>query len=201
MSGHGFVDGDFKNQGHVIGDGTSGSERIIFNGPWVVSGKGTFTNTLILGTFSPGDSPTISSGENQGFGGTVQIELGGTTPGSGADNHDQIVDSGTILLFNSPALEILPWNNFLPELGDEFVIMTWQEGLDGSFGTVLVDSWFIGSGIDFDLHYNNVGGMGNLILEAVPEPSTMLVLALGGLFASTGQSRRRRRETAPRVTR
>ena len=190
MVGRGSVSGNYKNYGDVIGDGTSAAERLIFNAPWVVSGKGAFTNTLILGTFSPGESPGITSGENQGFGGTVQVELGGINPGFGAGNHDQINDTATILLFNSPALDILPWNDFIPEIGDEFVILTWQDGLDGEFGDVTVDPWFTDLGLDFALHYNNVSGAGNLTIEATPEPATLSLLALGGL-AFVRRKRRR----------
>jgi hypothetical protein len=159
------------------------AERIVFDSPWTVTGKGTFTNTLILGTFAPGESPAITTGTNQGFGGTVQIELGGTVPGFGDNNHDQIKDTGTILLFGSPTLEVLPWNSFVPNVGDQFVVMTWQTGLDGKFGTVDTDPWFASHGISFDLHYNNVGGPGNLTVEALPEPATLSLLALGGALA------------------
>jgi hypothetical protein len=183
MVGRGTVEGNFKNHGHVIGDGTMLAERIVFDSPWTVTGKGTFTNTLILGTFAPGESPAITTGTNQGFGGTVQIELGGTVPGFGDNNHDQIKDTGTILLFGSPTLEVLPWNSFVPNVGDQFVVMTWQTGLDGKFGTVDTDPWFASHGISFDLHYNNVGGPGNLTVEALPEPATLSLLALGGALA------------------
>ena len=189
MVGRGQVNGNYKNHGHVIGDGTAGGERIVFSDPWIVSGKGTFTNTLILGTFATGESPGVTTGQNQGFGGTVEIELGGTAPGFGDDNHDQINDTGTILLSGSPTLEILPWNSFLPEFADEFVIMTWQEGLDGTFGVVITDPWFTDHEIWFELHYNNVGGAGDLTIEAVPEPATVSLLA----FAGFALVRRRRR--------
>jgi len=178
MVGRGSVNGNFKNHGDVIGDGVAAGERVIFNSPWIVSGKGTFTNTLIMGTFAPGESPGITNGTNQGFGGAVQIELGGTVPGFGNGNHDQINDTGTILLVGSPTLEILPWNGFVPEIGDEFIILTWQAGLDGLFGNVVTDSWFTDRDISFALHYNNIGGAGNLTIEAIPEPATLSLLAL-----------------------
>ncbi|HUU09387.1 MAG TPA: hypothetical protein VM431_02470, partial [Phycisphaerae bacterium] len=52
MVGRGQVNGHTKNHGDVIGDGTGLDERIVFNAPWIVTGKGTFENTLILGTFA-----------------------------------------------------------------------------------------------------------------------------------------------------
>jgi hypothetical protein len=193
LVGQGYINGNFNNQGDVIGNGTAIKQRLIFNSPWVVSGKGTFTNTLILGTFAPGDSPAISNGTNQAFGGTVQIQLGGTAPGFGNNNHDQVNDSATMWLYNSPTLEISPWNSFVPKIGDEFVIMTWQTGLDGLFGSVTTDPWFTSHGISFDLQYNNVGGAGNLTLYAVPEPGTLALLAgaLLGLLAYAWRRRRR----------
>ena len=193
MIGRGSVNGNYKNHGHVIGDGTAAGERIVFNSPWIVSGKGTFTNTLILGTFAPGESPGITMGQNQGFGGTVEIELGGTEPGFGDDNHDRINDTGTILLSGLPTLEILPWNGFVPEVGDEFVILTWQVGLDGTFGSMAVAPWFTDHGIDFDLDYNNPSGPGNLTIEAVPEPTTLSLFALGSLMLMRSRKRQANR--------
>ena len=184
MVGRGFVNGNYKNHGHVIGDGLAPSERIVFESGWTVTGKGTFEYVGFKGTFAPGDSPTIASTTHAWYaGGTVQVELGGTTPGSGNDNHDQINDTATVWLDHDepPTLEILPWSNFIPEIGDEFVILTWQESLDGAFGDVIVDPWFTDRGIDFALHYNNVGGAGNLTIEATPEPATLSLLALSGV--------------------
>ena len=184
MVGRGFINGNYKNHGHVIGDGIAPSERIVFESGWTVTGKGMFEYVGFKGTFAPGDSPTITSTTHAWYAdATVQVELGGTSPGSGNDNHDQINDTATVWLDHDepPTLEILPWSNFVPEVGDEFVILTWQESLDGEFGDVIVDSWFTDHGIDFKPHYNNVGGTGNLTIEATPEPATLALLALGGL--------------------
>ena len=51
------------------------------------------------------------------------------------------------------------------------------------------DPWFTDRGISFDLHYSNVNGPGSLTVEALPEPATLALLALGGLAVA----RRRRR--------
>jgi len=186
------VNGNYKNHGHVIGDGLAPSERIVFESGWTVTGKGTFEYVGFKGTFAPGDSPTITSTTHAWYAdATVQVELGGTTPGSGNDNHDQINDTATVWLDHDepPTLEILPWNNFIPEVGDEFVILTWQESLDGVFGDVIVDPWFTDHGLYFKPHYNNIGGAGNLTIEATPEPSSLLLLAI---VSSVGVLRRKR---------
>ena len=198
LVGRGNIAGNVKNNGAAIGDGTALAERLTFDAPWIVSGKGSFENTLVLGIFAPGESPAIVDGTDQAFGGTIEIELGGTTPGSGDDNHDQINDSATILLVNNPTLSILPWNNFIPTVGDEFEIITWQTALDGIFGDILVDQFFIGEGIDFDLVFTNTtNGPGNLTLRAItfiPEPGTatvVILMAMGlPMYRRAGSARR-----------
>jgi hypothetical protein len=107
--GHGAIDGNVVNQGAVIGDGFDESERIVFSPGWTVSGSGGFENTLMLGTFAPGDIPTIITGTNQGFGGTVEIELGGLLPGPGSLVLNAVPEPGSIVLLLCGVLAGFMW--------------------------------------------------------------------------------------------
>jgi hypothetical protein len=60
--------------------------------------------------------------------GTIQVELGGTTPGS---QHDQLSASGQLNL--AGALQITTINGFVPAVGDSFQILTAGGGRSGSF--------------------------------------------------------------------
>ncbi|MFO0941638.1 MAG: autotransporter-associated beta strand repeat-containing protein [Pirellulales bacterium] len=181
LVGHGTVNGNFKNQGDVIGDGTALSDRIVFESDWIVKGNGSFTNTLIKGTYSPGNSPAIVTGLNQAFAGKIEFELGGLLPGFNANNHDQLNDLGTISLLGGTILKISQFSNFTPHLGDSFQIMSWQTGLNGLFSGVEIDPFFSSQGLDFKLNYSNTGGPGVLsllIITAVPEPSSLAMLVV-----------------------
>ena len=79
-------------------------------------------------------------------------------------------------------LSILPFNNCVPAIGHECVIMTWKGGLNGSFDWVLVDPVVKATRIQSSLQYNNVTGAGNLMFTCVPEP-TMFPLLTSGTMA------------------
>jgi hypothetical protein len=170
------------NHGSIIG---SPEEPVVFAPGTMVSGEGYFANTRVEGTFAPGNSPAITNGSNQAFGptSTVLIELGGTTPGFGNNNHDQINDSGTVFLFGG-TLKVVPWNSFLPQPGDQFKIITWQTALVGVFSTMVVDPAFTNAGISFTQQVNNPAGPGNLTLLAVaiPESNSMLLVGAATLL-------------------
>lgn len=168
LTGDGVVEGDFRNMGNVIGAApplsglTETNDGIVFeNG--TVTGIGSFVNVLHKGTYAPGLSPAIVTGENQAFGGIVQLELGGTVPGSGPNGHDQIIDNGTTALVNGVDLEVMPWNGFEPAIGDEFEVLVWEDELVGTFDEVRVDEAFALLGIDFALDY----GANSLTLVAI----------------------------------
>ena len=139
----------------------------------------------------------MTTGTNQSFSGSVEIELGGPTPGFGDGYHDQINDSGTITLLSDPELKLFSWNSYVPTIGDTFEIMTWQGGLDGQFGSVWVDDWFTDHGLSFRLSYDNVTGPGSLIVtaaNAIPEPSTVVALLSMGLIGLFVAWRKRRKK-------
>lgn len=157
-------------------------QRFVFDTYTIVTGGGHFDHTHSMGIFAPGHSPGVVSGFNTAYSGKIQIELGGTDPGFGSGKHDQINDAGTISLFGTPTLEILPFEDFVPAPGDTFEILTWQTGLDGSFATTTIDSHFTLHGITFQQIITNPTGAGNLTLVAIPEPSAFLFLGVVSLL-------------------
>ena len=169
LRGSSVAAGTVVNHGTLLGEA---ARRMEFGPETRVSGSGRFQHTLMHGVFAPGNSPGVTTGTNQAFGSTatVEIELGGLTPGFGAGNHDQINDTATIWLFGGPTLAVLPFGGFLPAPGDQFQVITWQTGLDGSFGTMTVDPFFTAGGIMFDQVITNPTGAGHLTLVAVAIP-------------------------------
>lgn len=153
-----------------------------------LSGDGYFENTLINGPFSPGNSPGITTGANPAFGATanVQFELGGSLPGFGAGFHDQIRDAATVSLFGGPTLSILPYGGCVPTAGQEFKIITWQTGLTGAFGALVVDPYFTAHGITFTQLVTNPSGPGDLTLLAtgVPEAGACRFALCAGLICT-----------------
>lgn len=184
------TDSRIENHG-VIRSATA--DRFVFGPETLVKGSGYFENTLSLGTFAPGNSPGVTTGKNQAFAGTVEIELGGTTAGFGSGQHDQINDNGTVTLdATTSVLSILSFEGYVPTVGDEFEVLTWQTALDGDFGTITYDPIFAINGITFTALITNPTGPGSLTLTAVPEPSAFL---FGGLVCGlVGLRARPRRE-------
>lgn len=185
LTGNQLIDAAVMNQGRLQGLGTELSERLTVSAPWAVSGNGEFENTLILGDFSPGMSPGVVNGTNQAFGGSLTFELGGATPGNGANNHDQINDSATISLFGNPTINVVPFSGYVPTLGQTFTVMTWRTGLSGTFGPLVVNSFYTNMGRTFTLTVNNPGGTGSAVLTyAVPEAGAGLALSVAGIAAA-----------------
>ena len=101
-----------------------------------LSGNGTFNGSVALtddGVVAPGTSAgqlTISGAYTQAGGGTLRIELGGTTPGS---EYDRLHVTGSATLDGNLEIELI--DGFVPEIGAEFVILT-AGSVGGCFATV-----------------------------------------------------------------
>jgi len=116
-----------------------------------LTGVGTIqTNLVNAGTVSPGESPgiiTVDGNYTQESTGVLEIELGGTTAGSG---YDQLAVTGDADLNN--ALKVTLIDSFVPALGNSFTVMTFNS-LNGQFTEL--DLPELGSGLGWDLSYNS----------------------------------------------
>jgi T5SS/PEP-CTERM-associated repeat protein len=128
----------FVNNGTI--QGNSAGQPIIMEG--FVKGVGTFDHVVFTGTFSPGLSPTVISAGDVSYAGTLEIELGGTTPGT---EHDQINHSGTATLGGILDLSLI--NGFIPGAGDSFDILDWGS-ITGNFSALNLPT--LGGGLDWD---------------------------------------------------
>jgi VCBS repeat-containing protein len=125
-----------------------------------LKGSGNITGTVTVGTS-----------------GAVEIELGGTTPGTGAGNYDQLNISGSATL--SGALKVTVTGGFTPSIGDNFTIMTFASH-SGTFATMNLAA--PGAGLAWDaVVYNPASVVLNVIVGTNDAP----VAPSGGASYST----------------
>jgi hypothetical protein len=163
------VSGDIDNSstGEVVvsgGGAVTFYDDITQNGTFRVSKVGSTTSVaVVLGGFTgsggstgggdiffegdlrPGNSAATVTFENNialGSGTTLQIELGGTNPGS---QYDQIDVTGELAL--GGALDVLLIGGFMPTAGDSFNILDWGT-IDATFDEVNLPS--LGAGAAWD---------------------------------------------------
>lgn len=117
------IDIPFNNQGAIE---AAGGEIVIDEGS-TLSGSGSLTGDLVnAGCVSPGESPailTIDGDYTQLSTGTLEIELGGTTAGTG---YDQLAVTGSAILGGTLRVILLP--GFEPQAGQVFDIITYGTG-------------------------------------------------------------------------
>lgn len=124
---------------------------------------------------------TGNSGGNytQGAGGTLEIELGGLLPGA---QHDQLVVAGTATLDGT--LRVMPLNGFVPQVGQQFTILTCGARA-GTFASVVA----VGGG-SYEAQYSPTSVV--LTVTAAPCPGdlngdkTVNQADLGALLAAYG---------------
>ena len=88
---------------------------------------------------------------------------------------------------------MVDWNGFVPNVGDQFTILTWDGSLSGS-ASLSIDSAFASNGIQFVPEWN----LHSLVLDAtgIPEPSTLILLVIGTISCLLVYAWRRRTQTA-----
>jgi hypothetical protein len=151
VTGHGALDTPnlstkaFINNGDIAGD--SMAEPITLSG--YLKGVGTLDNVVITGTAAPGFSPAAVSLGNVAYAGALEIELGGTQPGSGYDQLNHAIGGGLATL--GGALDVSLWGGFTPAVGDVFEFITATGGVSGAFARV--DLPALGTGLDWELDY------------------------------------------------
>jgi Dockerin type I domain len=129
------VFGSFTNSGNV---NIETGRTVYFFGN--VNGAGNYTSAgtaEYLANFSPGNSATsVSFGGslNLAASSTLNIEIGGTTPGT---QYDQLHVAGSLAL--GGALNVVLSNGFTPVAGNTFDILDWPNGgLTGTFSSVVL---------------------------------------------------------------
>ncbi len=161
----------------LTGGNVSATQPMSFQGG-TVGGTGTITATVnnsgaavIPGGASAAGTLNITGPYTQSSSGTLDIELGGTTAGSG---YDQLVVTGAVTLASD--LNISTINSFLPASGNTFQILTFgsrpgntdfanKNGLNLGFGTNLIPAY---SATDLQLTTNTVQADISIAMTATP---------------------------------
>ncbi|TWU27401.1 virginiamycin B lyase family protein [Bythopirellula polymerisocia] len=136
----------FINNGNLTGD--SLAEPLTLAG--YVKGVGTYDNVAFAGTFSPGFSPAKVNLGSASYNGTLEIEIGGLSPGSsGYDQVNHILGDGIAELGGT--LEVSLLGAFEPVVGNSFEVLTAVGGVLGTFTDVVLPS--LEAGLSWSLLY------------------------------------------------
>jgi hypothetical protein len=120
----------------------------------------TFSNAGVVG---PGLSPgvlTVTGNYPQTASGTLAIEVGGATPGTG---HDRLVVSGAAALAGS--LNVSLFGGFTPVLGQQFTVLTFASRT-GDFTAVTLPP--LSGGLDWQRTFSGTA----MVLEVIPAAAT-----------------------------
>ncbi|MDZ4657668.1 MAG: hypothetical protein SH868_08820 [Bythopirellula sp.] len=140
----------FINNGNLIG--SSLAEPLTLTG--YVKGVGTFDNVEFTGTFAPGFSPAKVNLGSASYNGTLEIEIGGLTPGSsGYDQLNHILGSAIAQLGGTLDVSLL--GGFEPEAGNSFTVLTALGGVVGTFADVALPT--LVPGLSWNLLYEPNG--------------------------------------------
>lgn len=156
-----------ENETVILKDGGERNQILIDGGTLKGIGRVGILE-MTRGKVAPGLSPGILSSGNLSFtGGTVEIEIGGTTAGNAANNYDQINVTGTVNLGTATTLTTILYNNFAPATGQTYTIIN-NDGTDavtGTFSGLVQGATFTQNGVTYSISYT--GGDGNDVVLTV----------------------------------
>ena len=151
----------------------------------------TAPSVTLTGTVAPGQSPgilTVDGDFTFADDSTFEIEVGGTTPGTASNNHDQIAVTGTVTIGSNVTLTTLPFNSFAPVGGESITIIDNDGSADAITGTfqglaegALVTN-FAGSPYDATISY--IGGDGNDVVLSVQPLETSVEVVGNNLIVT-----------------
>ena len=168
----------FSGQVWVDGDGTmSGSGRV--NG-----------DVEVDGVLSPGNSPgvlVVAGSVTQASGSVLELDIDGPTAGNGAGHHDQLVLTGANSVYTAGGT-IAPItrgitgsanNNYTPQIGDSFQVVSAEGGVTGAFATLLQPTSGLAENTRFDVLYLPKA----VVLAVTPNSYSALAARAGKLNA------------------
>jgi autotransporter-associated beta strand protein len=155
------------NAGTLQVDGVQPRSAVQVNSASRLQGAGTVGRVSFSGVIAPGSSPGILTCSNlsAAAGGTLQLELNGTTPGVG---YDQMNVRGAV---NLSGVALRTSLNFTSAVGNSFTIIN-NDGTEAVAGTLInlaqSANFYIGEE-QFTISYT--GGTGNdVVLTRIPTP-------------------------------
>ena len=186
--------GNSSGVGSLAGGATVGSGATL-GGSGSIAGVTTIQSGARL---APGNSPgllTVNNDVTIEDGGIFTVEVNGTTAGTGYDRLAMTGGGSDFSLTGSNDLEMslgfTPAANalfFLVDNAGGSAISGIFESLNGVVTDLSQGALFSFGGQDFNISYtgdlvgNAFTGGDDLVIQAVPEPTTWVMLALGGLF-------------------
>ena len=189
-SGRMVLAADASNDiGACVEEGTLSQNAVFTGNVWVyepgtLRGTGLIGgNVEVAGRVAPGNSPgtlTVDGDVTMLDSGTLQIDIDGRGTGTGAGNYSRVLASGTFTADGSiePLLRGITGdanNDFTPEVGDTFIVVAADDGIEGSFDTLVQPDEGLADGTRFDIFYN-----ANTIVLAITPDSFANVDGLKG---------------------